>query len=115
MTSPTDTMHIIWPIFVILSCAISWTAQEILYRKIKERYFDKWVDIGEPGFKTMLSNDLSKFKKAQLTYKYLIKGDSDLDKDKEIKKLRRLNQVIFVAILLCMALFIISSIIFNFA
>ena len=115
MTPLDHIMSIAWPVFVILSCVISWTAQEVLYRKIKERYYDKWVAIGEPGFRTAFSNDFSKFKKDELSFKYLLRGDVDLDKDLEIKKLKILNQIIFIIVLFCVVLFIISSIVFNYA
>src|ERR1700761_9640765 len=92
-----NNMQVIWNTFCIGICIISWTAQEILFRNIKKKYYEKWIQIGEPGFQTAFANNFSKFKKMSLTYKYLTKGDKELDSDKSIRRLKIINQVIYVS------------------
>ncbi|HLP86780.1 MAG TPA: hypothetical protein VK153_02795 [Candidatus Paceibacterota bacterium] len=99
----------IWTALVISSCILSWTAQGFLYKRIKKYHYQKWVDIGEPGFQTMISNDVSKFEKANLTFKYFIKGDIELDADKRVRKLKIINNVIFLAVPVVIIAFVILS------
>jgi hypothetical protein len=102
-------METIWTTIVLSSCIVSWTAQAILYKKIKEKYYHKWIAIGEPGFQTMISLNMSKFKKARLTRRYFLKGDEELDADKQIKRLKIINQFIFLAsVTLVIAFFVLS-------
>jgi hypothetical protein len=109
--SPNDINNI-WITICCSLCVISWTAQGILYNGIKKYHYQKWLDIGEPGFATAISNDISKFKKAKLTFRYFVKGDIELDADIKIKKLRILNNIIFVTSPIII-LFFIAAIIYE--
>jgi len=111
MTS--QSFGIIWDGIVILSCAAAWITQGILFRQIKKSYPQKWVDIGEPGLKRVFSLDQSKFRKASLTFNYLLRGDTELDKDLKIRKLWNLTRFVYLGILVVIIIFVISVFIIN--
>ncbi len=98
-------LEIIWITIIVLSCVSAWTAQGILFRKIKKNYYHKWLEIGEPGWKTALSFDSSKFKKGLLTLKYFFKGDSILDSDYGVRKLKNITKLVYLAILILIIIF----------
>jgi hypothetical protein len=84
-----------------------------LFRKIKEKYPERWVAIGEPGWQRVISQDKSKFQKGLLTFKYMLKGDKQLDADPEIRKLRNLIRCVYLLILLVIISFIVFAFVTN--
>ena len=107
-----SVVEIVW----VILCIVLWTAQEILNRRIKKYHYEKWVEFGKPSLAYVLFSLESLSKKFKIGYmwlKYLIKGDSELDADKKIRLMKRINQVILligVAVFLFVLIFgIISS------
>jgi hypothetical protein len=108
-----NELQTIWIIIIVLSCASAWTVQEKLFQKIKKLYYQKWIEIGEPGWKTSMSMDTSKFRKVFLTLNYFLKGDSVLDQDIEIRKLKNTTKLVYFLILAVVIIFFITVVIFE--
>ncbi len=115
MNLTAENFNFIWSTFCLIAVVLSWTAQAILYNKIKKYHHGKWIAIGEPGFSTMISLDTSKFQKVRLTLKYYFGGDTELDADGRIRKLKRVNQIIFISISIIVIILIVASFILGVA
>ncbi|HRH24121.1 MAG TPA: hypothetical protein PK109_00830 [Candidatus Paceibacterota bacterium] len=113
MDLTAQNLEVVWITIIVLSCLSCWTTQEILFRRIKKLNYEKWVEIGEPGFISALSPNLSKFKKAFKTLRYFTKGDTVLDSDPKTLKLKKLVKTVYLAVLIVVVAFFVAVFIIN--
>jgi hypothetical protein len=94
---------IVWICFLVLIIG-SWIVRKLLLDRIQKNHYAKWVALGEPNVFWNMS-----MRNEMRVLRYLFLGDPELDSDEQTSRLKNLNKVVYLLMIIALILFFIEA------